>query len=214
MNPRGRCSLVGRFYMLRWRRDEPARRCRPWIGRQPRENLPTAASRRGNRCVPSQADRCPASGCFTRWSRSGPEQQSESRAAVGIPVAGQLPTGATGSQEAAMSGPSSTRHPQIPSDAVRALRARLAAGTLVRARGGCCIQSASGKNNCAVCGLAIRARMPECEVMDRVRLHAHLPCFKLWVEESRAHEAGAGRARGTDRRKASAAHTRWFGGAG
>jgi len=86
-----------------------------------------------------------------------------------------------------MSGPSLTRAPQIHPDAVRqALRARLAAGRLVRARGGCCVHSASGKNSCAVCGLTIHARMPECEVMDRVQLHAHLPCFKLWVEESRA----------------------------
>ena len=111
-----------------------------------------------------------------------------------------------------MSGPSFMRPSHIPSDAIRALRARLAAGALVRARGGCRIHSASGKNNCAVCGLAIRARMPECEVMDRVQLHAHLPCFKLWVEESRAHEAGADRARGTDRRKTSVAHMRWSGG--
>ena len=113
-----------------------------------------------------------------------------------------------------MSGPSWTRPPQIPSEAVRALRARLAAGTLVRARGGCGIHSASGKNNCAVCGLVIRARMPECEVVDRGQLHAHPPCFKLWVDESRAHEAGADRARGTDRRKAPVARARWFEGAG
>jgi hypothetical protein len=80
---------------------------------------------------------------------------------------------------------------QISPDTLRhVLRARLAAGTLVRARGGCWVHSASGKNRCAVCVRAIPASTPECEVVDRVRLYAHLPCFKLWVEESRAHESG------------------------
>jgi hypothetical protein len=113
------------------------------------------------------------------------------RAAVGIPVAIVAYRYGHELREAAMLRLTPPRASQIPPDTLRhVLRARLAAGTLVRAQGGCWVHSASGKNACAVCVRAIPAGAPECEVVDRVRLYAHMPCFKLWVEESRAHESG------------------------
>ena len=65
------------------------------------------------------------------------------------------------------------------------IRARLRAGTLLHASGRTWIHSAAGDHRCAACGKAIRARQPECRVEDSVALHAHVSCFKLWVEESR-----------------------------
>lgn len=70
------------------------------------------------------------------------------------------------------------------------VRRGLNSGRLLRATGRAWIHAALGNHRCAACGRAIRARDPECEVMDRVELHAHVSCFKIWVAESQAPGAG------------------------
>jgi hypothetical protein len=70
-------------------------------------------------------------------------------------------------------------------DALRdEIRRRLAAGTLPRTAGHAWIGAAQGDRRCACCGAAIAAPASECVVRDRVELHAHAGCFRLWVEES------------------------------
>ena len=64
------------------------------------------------------------------------------------------------------------------------IRRRLAAGTLPRTAGHAWIGAARGDRRCACCGKPIAAPASECLVRDRVELHAHARCFRLWVEES------------------------------
>ena len=79
----------------------------------------------------------------------------------------------------------------LPSKSVQdIILARLKTGSLVRASGRTWIHAAAGNHSCAACGRMIRAGVPECEVADRVELHAHVSCFKVWVKASREAEAG------------------------
>ena len=64
------------------------------------------------------------------------------------------------------------------------VRSRLAAGTLPRTAGHAWIGAARGDRRCACCGQAIVAPAAEYAVRDRIELHAHAACFKIWVEES------------------------------
>ena len=88
--------------------------------------------------------------------------------------------------ESALGAPTFSASPSVRED----IQSQLRAGTLVRASGRAWIHTASGHHRCAACGQMIRARQPECEIEDRVVLHAHVVCFKLWVEQSRALDAG------------------------
>ncbi len=82
--------------------------------------------------------------------------------------------------------PTPTVSPSVRED----IQSQLRAGTLLRASGRAWLHTASGHHRCAACGQTIRARQPECEIEDRVVLHAHVGCFKVWVEQSRALDAG------------------------
>ena len=72
-----------------------------------------------------------------------------------------------------------------PDELRDSIRPRLHAGTLPRATGQAWIQPATGDQRCAPCGGQILARTLACTVRDRVELHAHASCYKVWVEESR-----------------------------